>query len=193
MLRECTSFITRRKKAKEVLTEQITIWEAELMYIESVKGFLENAECEQDLADIRDELFKSGYASRMRGYKPPKVMRSKPMSFVTSGGFKLFVGRNNLQNDRLTLKEASKDDIWFHTKDYPGSHVLLVTDGAEPSERDYTEAAEIAAGYSSANGDLVAVDYTRVKFIKKPAGSKPGFVTYKTNYTAFVKPRKSLD
>lgn len=183
---------SKAKKAKAVLTEQIAIWEAELKYIESVKAFLDAAECEQDLADIRDELFKSGYASRMRGYKPPKVMRSKPLSFITSGGFTLLVGKNNLQNDRLTLKEADKNDIWFHTKDYPGSHVIMITDGKEPSERDYTEAAEIAAGYSQANGDLVAVDYTRVKFIKKPAGSKPGFVTYKTNYTAYVTPRKSL-
>ena len=183
----------KAKKAKEVLTEQIAIWEAELLYIESVRSFLERAECEQDLADIRDELFRSGYASRMKGYKPPKVSRSKPLSMRTSGGFLLLVGRNNMQNDRLTLKEADKNDIWFHTKDYPGSHVILVTEGREPSERDYTEAAEIAAGYSQAGGDSVAVDYTRVKNVKKPAGSKPGFVIYRTNYTAYVKPRKNLE
>ncbi len=183
----------KAKKAKEVLTEQIALWEAELSYIESVRAFLENAECEQDLSDIRDELFKSGYASRMRGYKPPKLSPSKPMSFVTSGGFVLLVGRNNLQNDRLTLKDADKDDIWFHTKDYPGSHVILVTRGEEPSERDYTEAAGIAAGYSKASSDTVAVDYTRVKNIKKPAGSRPGFVTYKTNFTAYVRPIKKIE
>lgn len=182
----------KAKKAKEVLTEQIAIWEAELHYIDSVKGFLESAECEQDLADIRDELYKAGYASRMRGYKPPKISRSKPMTFKTDGGFTVLVGRNNLQNDRLTLKDADKDDIWFHTKDYHGSHVIMVTDGREPSELDYTQAAELAAGYSQAKADLVAVDYTRVKYVKKPAGSKPGFVTYKTYYTAYVKPRKTI-
>ena len=114
------------------------------------------------------------------------------MQYKTSGGYPLLVGRNNLQNDNLTHKVVDKNDIWFHVKDIPGSHVILVTDGREPTDRDYTEAAEIAAGYSQAKGDLVAVDYTRVKNIKKPQGSKPGFVTYKTNYTAFVKPRKTI-
>ena len=104
----------------------------------------------------------------------------------------LFIGKNNIQNDKLTLKDAEKDDIWFHVKDMPGSHVILVTEGKEPTDRDYTEAASIAAGYSKATGDLVAVDYTRVKNIKKPGGSKPGFVTYKTNYTAYVKPIKTI-
>ena len=85
---------------------------------------------------------------------------------------------------------ADKADIWFHTKDIPGSHVIMVTGGEEPSERDYTEAAEIAAYFSQAKGDVVAVDYTLVKNIKKPQGAKPGFVIYKTNYTAFVKPKE---
>ena len=83
---------------------------------------------------------------------------------------------------------AEKHDIWFHTKDIPGSHVIMVTGGDEPSERDYTEAAGIAAYYSKATADMVAVDYTAVKNIKKPQGAKPGFVIYKTNYTAFVRP-----
>lgn len=183
---------TKCKTAKEVLTEQISIWETELEYIDSVSAFLDSAECEQDLADIRDELYRSGYASRMRGYKPPKQLRSKPLSLKTSGGFTLIVGKNNVQNDRITLKEADKGDIWFHVKDMPGSHVILVTDGKEPSEVDYTEAAGIAAGYSKATGDLVAVDYTKVKNMRKPSGSKPGFVTYKTNYTAYVKPIKKI-
>ena len=104
----------------------------------------------------------------------------------------ILVGRNNIQNDHLTFKVADKSDIWFHVKDMPGSHVILVTEGKEPTDRDYTEAASIAAGYSKATGDLVAVDYTRVKNIKKPGGSKPGFVTYKTNYTAYVKPIKTI-
>lgn len=181
------------KNAKVVLTEQIAIWERELEYIESVQSFLDAADTEQDIADIRDELFRSGYASRMKGYKPPKLSRSKPLTFTTTDGMTLLVGRNNMQNDQLTMKEAAKDDIWFHVKDLPGSHVILVTDGREPTDRDYTEAAGIAAGYSKATADLVAVDYTRVKNIKKPSGSKPGFVTYKTNYTAYVPRLRSIE
>ena len=180
------------KTAKTVLGEQILKWEEELRYIDSVQVFLDSAATEQDISDLRDELYSAGYASRMKGYKPMKQSRSRPMSMKTSGGFTLYVGKNNMQNDRLTLKESNKDDIWFHVKDLPGSHVVLVTDGKEPSDLDYTEAASIAAGYSKATADLVAVDYTRIKNIKKPSGSKPGFVTYKTNYTAFVKPLKEL-
>lgn len=176
------------KTAKVVLAEQIEIWERELRYLESVRQFLSRAEREQDVIEIRDELYRSGYASRLRGYVPPKKIASTPHKLVTSGGYQLLVGRNNIQNDNLTFKVASKGDLWFHTKDIPGSHVIMLCDGEEPSEQDYTEAASVAAKYSKATGDLVAVDYTRVKNIKKPGGSKPGFVIYKTNYTAFVRP-----
>ena len=181
------------KTAKVVLAEQITLWESELKYLESVRQFLATAECEADVMEIRDELYRSGYASRMKGYNPPKKQTSQPHKLVTSGGYQLLVGRNNLQNDRLTFKVAEKGDLWFHTKDIPGSHVIMLCDGEEPSERDYTEAASVAARYSKATGDLVAVDYTRVKNIKKPSGAKPGFVIYKTNYTAFVRPATDED
>ena len=110
------------------------------------------------------------------------------MRFTTTDGKLLLVGRNNLQNDHLTFKVAAKEDLWFHVKGVPGSHVILVTEGEEPTDRDYTEAASIAAYYSKATGDLVAVDYTRVKNIKKPQGAKPGYVIYKTNFTAYVRP-----
>ncbi len=176
------------KTAKIVLAEQIEIWEGELRYLESVKQFLSRAECEQDVIEIRDELYRSGYASKLRGYVPPKKIASTPHKFITSGGYELLVGRNNIQNDNLTFKTAGKGDLWFHVKDIPGSHVIMLCNGEEPSEQDYTEAAAVAAKYSKATGDLVAVDYTRVKNIKKPGGSKPGFVIYKTNYTAFVRP-----
>lgn len=183
----------KSKTAKEVLTEQIATWERELLYLESVRAFLDRAESEQDLVEIRDELYRAGYASKLSGYKPQKQTKLRPMQYKTSGGYPLFVGRNNVQNDELTFRIAEKQDIWFHVKDIPGSHVIMVTDGEEPSERDYTEAAELAAYYSKATGDLVAVDYTAVKNVKKPQGAKPGYVIYKTNYTAYVKPKLALE
>lgn len=183
----------KAKVAKEVLTEQIATWERELVYLDSVKAFLSKAETEEDLVEIRDELYRSGYAAKLKGYKPPKQIKARPMRLKTSGGYELLVGRNNVQNDHLTFKVAEKHDIWFHTKDIPGSHVIMVTGGEEPSERDYTEAASVAAYYSKATNDLVAVDYTAVKNIKKPQGAKPGFVIYKTNYTAYVKPMSKED
>ncbi len=176
------------KTAKSVLTEQIKIWEEELSYLATVRSFLERAECEQDLIEIRDELYRAGYSARMKGYKPPKQIKSAPIKFRTSGGFTVLVGRNNMQNDSLTMKTAERHDIWFHTKDIPGSHVILVTEGEEPPAEDYTEAARIAAHFSQGNGDSVEIDYTRVSNIKKPGGSKPGFVIYKTNYSTRVKP-----
>lgn len=180
------------KTAKTVLTEQISIWERELSYLSTVKAFLSKAESEQDVLEIRDELYRSGYASKLRGYKPEKQKKSTPRRLTTTDGKTVLVGRNNTQNDLLTFKTADKGDIWFHVKDMPGSHVILVTEGEEPTDRDYTEAAEIAAYYSTASGDRVAVDYTKVKNVKKPQGAKPGYVIYKTNYTAYVKTPQSL-
>ncbi len=176
------------KTASRVLAEQIIIWEAELRYLESVRAFLDKAETETDLSEIREELYRSGYASRLKNYTPKKQTQTKPMMLKTSGGYTLLVGKNNLQNEQVTFKMARGSDIWFHTKDIPGSHVIMVTEGNEPDERDYTEAASIAAYYSKATGDSIAVDYTRASNVKKVHGAKPGFVIYKTNYTAFVSP-----
>ena len=177
------------KKAKIVLTEQVALWNAELRYLESVRSFLLAATCEADISEIREELYTSGYASKMRGYKPEKPSKQKPQEFKTSGGLTVLVGKNNIQNDILTFKIAKRDDIWFHVKDAPGSHVILVTEGYEPDAKDYTEAAEIAARHSSlSDSPSVAVDYTEVRNVKKPSGGKPGFVIYKTNYTAYVSP-----
>ena len=181
---------TKAKHAVEYLTREILSAEEELVYLEGVRVFLERAETESDLQELRDELYRSGYASRMKSYAPQKESKLTPMSFKTSSGYILLCGRNNLQNDRLTFKTASKGDLWFHAKGVPGSHVILLCDGEEPSEEDYTEAAELAAYYSKASkGTLVPVDYTRVKQVKKPAGAKPGYVIYHTNYTAYVQPR----
>ena len=177
------------KNAKAILTEQIKIWEAELKYLESVSAFLEKAECEDDLSEIREELYSSGYASRLKGYRPDKKRKNRYSTYKTSGGYTVLVGKNNTQNDYLTHRVAEKCDIWFHVKDIPGSHVILVTGGEEPSAEDYTEAAEIAAYFSKAGAASVPVDYTEVRNIKKPQGAKPGFVTYKTNYTAYVVPK----
>jgi predicted ribosome quality control (RQC) complex YloA/Tae2 family protein len=178
----------KSKTAKAVLTEQIKLWEGELRYLESVRQFLSRAECEQDVIEIRDELYRSGYASRLRGYTPPKKLVSKPHRFVTSGGYELLVGRNNIQNDTLTFKTAGKGDLWFHAKNVGGSHVILICGGEEPQAVDYTEAASLAAYYSQAGDAVTAVDYTRVKNVKKPPASRPGYVTYKTNSTAYVRP-----
>jgi predicted ribosome quality control (RQC) complex YloA/Tae2 family protein len=181
---------TKSKKAKEVLTEQIASAELELSYLDSVSAFLERAESEADLAEIRDELYHAGYATRMKNYTPPKKIKLRPTEYVTAGGYRVLCGRNNIENDNLTFSVAKKGDLWFHAKGVPGSHVLLLCDGEEPSAEDYTAVAEIAAYHSQANTASVAVDYTRVKNVKKPPAAKPGYVTYKTNYTAFVQPNK---
>ncbi len=181
------------KNAKAILTEQIKIWENELKYLESVSAFLDKAECEDDLSEIREELYSSGYASRLKGYRPDKKRKNRYSEYKTSGGYTVLVGKNNTQNDYLTHRIAERHDIWFHVKDIPGSHVILVTGGDEPSSEDYTEAAEIAAYFSGAGAASVAVDYTEVRNIKKPQGAKPGFVTYKTNYTAYVMPKNPED
>ncbi len=185
---------TKAKHAVEYLTREILSAEEELAYLEGVRVFLERAESESDLQELRDELYRAGYASRMKSYTPQKESKLTPMTFKTSSGYTLLCGRNNLQNDRLTFKVAQKGDLWFHAKGVPGSHVILLCDGEEPSSEDYTEAAELAAYYSKApKGTLVPVDYTRVKQVKKPAGAKPGYVIYHTNYTAYVQARVRVE
>ena len=189
LLQKIYKLYAKCKKAKEVLSAQIEIWERELLYLDTVSAFIESAATESDVAEIREELYRSGYASKLRGYKPARAQRILPIELKTSGGYTLLVGKNNTQNDYLTFKLAKREDLWFHVKDAPGSHVILVTGGDEPSDADYTEAASIAAEYSSQRSSpTVAVDYTRVRNVKKPSGAKPGFVIYKTNYTAYVKP-----
>ena len=112
------------------------------------------------------------------------------MSFDSPSGMKILVGKNNIQNDYITTKLAEKSDWWFHVKNLPGSHVLLQAHGEEPDAKDFTEAAEIAAYYSKAEGDNIAVDYTYAKHVKKPASSKPGYVIYHVNWTAYVTPNE---
>ena len=182
----------KAKTAARVLGEQIAAAEAELQYLAGVRAFLDRAEGEADLVEIRDELYRAGYASRMKNYTPPRNVKLRPREFTTAGGYRLLCGRNNLQNEQLTFRVAEKDDLWFHAKGVPGSHVILICGGEEPPAEDYTQAAAIAAYYSAAAGSPVAVDYTRVRHVKKPAGAKPGYVIYKTNYTAYVAPLATL-
>ena len=125
----------------------------------------------------------------MKNVSLQKQSAPKPLEFRTDGGYRVLCGKNNSQNDYITHKLASKGDIWFHVKGMPGSHVVLFCDGAEPPELDFSQAAIIAAYYSKADrGQKVAVDYTRVKNLKKPPASKPGYVTFSQNYSAYVTP-----
>lgn len=181
---------TKLKKAKEILSTQIELAKKELEYIYTVFDALGKAEKENDLLQIRDELFCSGYASKMKNYSHVKQGTPQPLKFKTSGGYTVLCGKNNVQNDYITFKLAEKTDWWFHVKNSPGSHVLMQCNGEEPSEKDFTEAAEIAAYYSKSEGNNIAVDYTYAKHIKKPAGSKPGYVIYHVNWTAYVTPNE---
>lgn len=178
----------KAKTAKIELSKQISIGESELEYIYTVFEALTKAESPTDLTEIRDELYRSGYASRMKSYSVPKSHKPAVAEFVTPDGMRVLCGKNNLQNEYITHRVAEKLDYWFHARQVPGSHVLLVTEGREPTDLDFTTAAEIAAYYSKAEGDNVAVDYTLAKNVKKPAGAKPGFVIYHTNWTAYVTP-----
>lgn len=180
----------KAKTAKTELTRQIDIGESELEYIYTVFESLTRAETPTDLSEIRAELYHSGYASRMKSYTARKEQKPTVTQFVTPDGMRVLCGKNNTQNEYITHRLAEKLDYWFHARQTPGSHVLLVTDGKEPTDLDFTTAAEIAAYYSKAEGDNIAVDYTLAKNVKKPAGSKPGFVIYHTNWTAYVTPNK---
>ena len=176
------------KTAKTVLAKQIQIARTELEYIYTVFDSLTRAETAADLAEIRDELHFSGYASKMKSDAGKKQTRPTVMKFKTSGGYTVLCGKNNTQNEYITHKLAEKNDYWFHAKGVPGSHVVLVTDGEEPAAENFTEAAEIAAFYSKASGQNIPVDYTFARNVKKTPASKPGLVIYHTNWTAYVTP-----
>ena len=178
----------KSKTAKVELAKQIEIGDNELEYIYTVFEALTRAESPADLSEIRDELFHSGYASRMKNYAAHKPKAPVVMQFETPDGMRILCGKNNIQNEYITHRLAEKQDYWFHARKTPGSHVLLVTEGREPTDLDFTTAAEIAAYYSKAEGDNIAVDYLLARHVKKPAGSKPGFVIYHTNWKAYVTP-----
>lgn len=179
----------KAKTAEEKLTEQIEIAGRELEYLDSVLDALSRAETEQDLAEIRAELAEQGYVRILRSKKQKPAAVGAPMKFTTSDGFTVLVGRNNRQNDRLTMKLAHNRDIWFHTKNIPGSHTILVTEGKEPTPTAMEEAAALAASHSRAKDSAqVPVDYTQVRNVSKPQGAKPGMVIYVNYKTIFVNP-----
>ena len=185
---------TKAKTAERYLTDQLEKGRAELVYLESVQQELALAESEQDFNDIRSELADGGYLRRGGGGKKAAFQRpSKPREFRSSAGLRILVGRNNRQNDRLTAKDAEKWDIWLHTQKIHGSHVILCTGGAAPDEQSLLEAASLAAYFSQAQDSTkVPVDYTPVKYVKKPAGAKPGMVVYTTYNTVLADPSAEL-
>ncbi|MCI8414008.1 MAG: fibronectin/fibrinogen-binding protein [Ruminiclostridium sp.] len=185
---------TKAKTAQEMLTVQLEKGGGELRYLESVLDSLSRAEGDRDLEEIRQELVDTGYLRRRAKAKERmKRPSTKPMEFRSSAGLRISVGRNNLQNDQLTTKQAGKGDVWFHTQKIHGSHVILWTEGTPPDEQSLQEAAQLAAWFSQGReGRKVPVDYTPVKFVKKPAGARPGMVIYTTYQTAYVDPDPTL-
>ena len=179
----------KSKNAERELAIQIDKAERELEYIYSVFDALAHAENTSDLVEIRDELYTSGYASKMKNYRPQKKKSASFMRFKTTDGYTVLCGKNNIQNEHITFDLASKSDYWFHVKNKAGSHVVMLCNGEEPDAVNFTEAAEIAAYYSSLQGGVnVAVDYTFAKNVKKIQGANPGLVIYHTNWSAYVTP-----
>ena len=180
---------TKAKKAEGYLTEQIERGEQEFQYLQSVLEELARAEGERDLSEIRQELLGTGYLKKQKTGKKEKRTETQPLRFRSSTGFDIWVGKNNGQNDRLTLKTAHKSDIWLHTQKIHGSHVIISTDGTVPDDLTLHEAAVLAAWYSQAReSSKVPVDYTLVKFVKKPSGARPGMVIYTDYKTLLVMP-----
>ena len=182
---------TKLKRTAEAMQDQIKEVSEAVEQLESIESALEIAENEADLAQIRQELVSSGYikshTSGKNGRK--EKITSKPLHYLSSDGFHIFVGKNNLQNDELTFKTANGGDWWFHAKKIAGSHVVLLTEGKEVPDRAFEEAAALAAYYSKGkNQEKVEIDYLKRKDVKKPNGAKPGFVVYYTNYSMAIAP-----
>lgn len=179
--------------AEKKLTELIAKGQQELVYIDSVFDAASRTDSESDLAEIRRELREQGYLKG--GVKADEKVKktSDPLHFRSSEGFEILVGRNNRQNDQLTLKTAKATDIWLHTQGIAGSHVIIRTEGRQPGEQTLFEAAQLAAFHSKGrSGSGVPVDYVAVKFVKKPAGAKPGMVIFTNNRTLYVTPDENL-
>jgi predicted ribosome quality control (RQC) complex YloA/Tae2 family protein len=183
---------TRSKRGLAIIEERTRSTMEEIDYLESVKLGIEEAETLDNLKEIRDELIESGYIQVKKKKKDQnhKESTQRPMAFLSSDDMEILVGKNNRQNDLLTMKIASPEDYWFHVKEIPGSHVILRTRaGVEPSHDAIYEAATLAAYFSKArNSTNIPVDYTRRKNVRKPSGSKPGMVIYDKYNTIFITP-----
>lgn len=175
--------------AEKMLTGLIAEGKRELAYFESLLDSVSRAQTDGELTEIKRELAEQGLIRGEKTLSKPK--KSEPLRFRSSDGFLILVGKNNRQNDELTLKTSKASDIWLHVKDIAGSHVIVKTDGKTPPERTIIEAARLAAYHSKAkNGSGVPVDYTAVKFVKKPAGARPGMVIFTDNRTLYVTPNE---
>ena len=175
------------KRTYEALTELTKQVKDEIEHLESISTALDIALQEEDLVQIKEELTENGYIRRKGGSKKEKVT-SKPFHYISSDGFHMYVGKNNYQNDELTFKFATGNDWWFHAKNMPGSHVVVKSEGAEElPDRTFEEAGRLAAYYSKGREqEKVEIDYIQKKHVKKPAGAKPGFVVYYTNYSLMI-------
>ncbi|BBB93016.1 MAG TPA: NFACT family protein [Methylomusa anaerophila] len=178
----------KAKRARETLEIQLGLCRDDILYLESIAAALENAENSAEVSDIRQELISAGYIKEAGKRRLPAAA-SQPLTVKTTDGFSILIGKNNRQNDLVTFKHSSPHDIWLHTKDIPGSHVILRTENKQVSDQALSEAALLAAYYSKArHSATVPVDYTRRKHVRKPSGAKPGFVYYENQTTIFVTP-----
>lgn len=176
----------KQKRTYEALTELIKETTADVQYLESVANSLEMARSEDDLMGIKDELIESGYV-RKRYVKKKTKYNNKPLHYVSSDGYHMYVGKNNLQNEEITFQIAEGNDWWFHAKDAAGSHVVVKNQGVDIPDRVYEEAGKLAAYYSKLRGgSKVEIDYIEKKHVKKPKGGKPGLVIYHTNYSLVI-------
>lgn len=184
------------KTAKKEITSQMSINKEEIDYLENILLNIENCENLAELQDIKDELISLGYSKasgKLKSKKEIAKLTTSPHEFMSSDGVKILVGKNNKQNDHLTLRIADPDDIWMHTKNIPGSHVIIKCAGKEVSEQTIYEGAMLAAYFSKSKmSSQVPVDYTKKKHVKKPSGSKPGMVIYETNSTMYVTPTEEM-
>ncbi len=177
------------RTAEEMLTKLISEGREELVYLRTVLDELSRAETEREISEIRQELSDGGFVKQKNQGKIKRSQPMPPLEFDAPDGFKVYVGRNNIQNDKLSLKTAMKSDLWFHIQKAPGSHVILALEGREPTEKAMEFAAKVAAYYSSGReAGAVEVDYTEVRNLKKPVGAKPGFVIYHVYNSVLVKP-----
>ena len=176
-------------KEKTLQLEEVAL---DIEYVESVASFLEESSSLEEIEAIRTELVASDYLKKRKTTAKPSKSKLGSYAFTTKDRFRVLVGRNNVDNDILTFKTASPKDIWFHTKDIPGSHVILFLDGKTPGDQTIMEAASLAALHSKAkDSENVPVDYTKVRYVKKPNGAKPGMVIFTGNKTVYVNPYKA--